>query len=162
MIVWNIFVNSIKLPNKQAMFKLNRVGLDHAVFYNFLLLFIVSLPSLIKRLTDTNAIGADMNVIFTLIYFFMFYYLPITIIVFVILSGIAYIGKIIARLTKRKLHYSLLWKISSFTTTIPFLLYTILALVFPVNDIYLLFSFIYSIALIIKMIHHYPIRRKNR
>ena len=30
MIFWNALTNSIKLPNKKAMFQLNRIGLDTA------------------------------------------------------------------------------------------------------------------------------------
>ncbi|WP_156289920.1 DUF1189 family protein [Oceanobacillus salinisoli] len=159
MIFWNSFLNSMKLPNKQAMFQLNRVGLDIAIFYILILLLIVSIPSLVDRLTDADGFGSDINLIFTLIYFFIFYYLPLTVIVFAIISITAYLGKLISKILKRKLHYSLLWKMTAFTITIPFLLYTILAFLFSVTDIYLLFAFIYSFGLLCRMIFIYPKRR---
>ncbi|RKQ32957.1 DUF1189 family protein [Oceanobacillus halophilus] len=161
MIFWNVFLNSIRLPNKKALFNLNRNGLDIALIYTLILLLFVSLPSLVDRLLNASGISADMNILFTLIYFFIFYYLPLAIIVFINLSIIAYIGKVITRLMNRKLHYSILWKMSAFTVTIPFLLYTVIAFVLPVNDIYLFFSFIYTIGLLIKMISIYP-KRRNR
>ncbi|RLL41754.1 DUF1189 domain-containing protein [Oceanobacillus piezotolerans] len=162
MIFWRVLVNSIKLPKKDAMFQLNRVGLDIAVVYNFILIFIISIPSLIERLTISNGFGSEMNVAFTFIYFFMFYYLPLTVIIFITLSLIAYIGSLIAKIMKRKLHYSLLWKMCSFTTTIPFLLYIVLSLAFPVNDIYLFAAFLYTIILLVRMISIYPKRRERK
>src|SRR5699024_10390676 len=71
------FLNSLKLPNKQAMFQLNRTGMDITVVYLFTLLLIVSMPSLFEMITATSGPTADMNLLFLLIYFFMFYYLPL-------------------------------------------------------------------------------------
>ncbi|GAB3053892.1 hypothetical protein GCM10027286_16690 [Virgibacillus ainsalahensis] len=162
MIFLQAFVHSIKLPSKNAIFKLNRIGMDITVGYMFILLFLVSVPSLISQLTATSGLGHDMNVIFKLIYFFMFYYLPLTIIVFLSLCLIAYIGTLIAKLTQRKLRFGMLWKMSAYTTTIPFLLYTVIALLVSVSDNYLLLSFIYSFALLVKIISVYPKRRKRK
>lgn len=159
MIFWNVFFNSIKLPNKKAMFQLNRVGLDIAIFYILLLLLITSIPSFIHRLTDMDSFGSDMNIVFTLIYFFIFYYLPLTIIIFGLIFMTSYLGKIFSKVVNRKLHYALLWKITAFTITIPFLLYTIIAIFFPVIDSYLWIAFIYSTVLLCRMILHYPKRR---
>ncbi|WP_068675990.1 DUF1189 family protein [Oceanobacillus sp. Castelsardo] len=157
---WNVFLNSIKLPNKKAMFQLNRVGLDIAIFYILFILLITSIPSFIHNLTDLDSFGSDMNIVFTLIYFFIFYYLPLTIIVFGVIFLTSYVGKIVSKIVNRKLHYSLLWKITAFTITIPFLLYTIISIFFTVNDSYLLIAFIYSIVLLCRMILHYP-RKRN-
>ncbi|KKE78301.1 DUF1189 domain-containing protein [Oceanobacillus caeni] len=159
MIFWNVFLNSVKLPNKKAMFQLNRVGLDIAIFYILLILFLTSIPSFIHRLTDMDRFGSDMNFVFTLIYFFIFYYLPLTIIVFGIIFITSYLGKLLSKILNRKLHYSLLWKMTAFTITIPFLLYTIISIFFTVDDSYLMIAFIYSAVLLCKMILHYPKRR---
>src|SRR3954452_8507403 len=96
MTFWKIFLNSIKLPNKGAMFKLNRVGMDFALFYMFILLLIVSIPALVERITNPTGIGGEMNLIFIVIYFFIFYYLPMTLIVLGCISLVAYIGRFIA------------------------------------------------------------------
>ncbi|WP_085993803.1 DUF1189 family protein [Oceanobacillus senegalensis] len=159
MIFWHVFKKSIQLPNKKALFSLNRVGLDIAVFYIFILLFIVSIPTLVDRMTDTTSFSSNINVLFKLIYFFIFYYLPLTIIVFALISIIAYFGKIITHIVNRKLHYSLLWKMTAFTLTIPLLLYSILAFFFSMNNLYLLLAFIYTMGLLVKMIMIYPKRR---
>lgn len=159
MVFLQAFLYSIKLPHKKAMFQLNRIGMDITILYMFLILLLVSIPSLIERLTATNGPGADLNVFFRIIYFFIFYYLPLAVIVFLLLSLIAYIGVGIAKLMKRKLRFAILWKMSAYTTTIPFILYTILALIYPVSDSFLWLFFIYTFLFLIKIISVYPKRR---
>ncbi|WP_249872286.1 DUF1189 family protein [Oceanobacillus saliphilus] len=157
-----VFLHSIKLPKKDAMFQLNRIGMDVAVIYMFILLAIVSIPELIQRLTASSGFGANLHFIFKLIYFFMFYYLPIAILVILCVSLVAYIGRGIAFFMQRKLRYSILWKLSAFTTTIPFLLYTVIAFIYHVSDTYLVLAFIYTIGLLIKMISIYPKRKPRK
>ncbi|WP_019375780.1 DUF1189 family protein [Virgibacillus halodenitrificans] len=161
MIFLQTFLHSIKLPSKKATFWLNRIGMDITVIYMFLLLFIVSMPSLVDRLTSAEGISAELNIFFLFIYFFIFYYLPMTVLVFIMISVIAYIGTGIAKLMNRKLRFAILWKMTAFTTTIPFLLYTVLALLFKVNDSYLGLFFIYSFAFLVAIISIYPKRRKK-
>lgn len=161
MIFWRTFLNSIKLPQKKAMFQLNRTGMDIAVVYMFILLLIVSIPSLIERIKDAHLFGVDIELFFLIIYFFIFYYLPLTVIVFILLSLIAYIAVGITKLMKRKLHFSILWKMASYTTTIPFLVYTIVALIFPISDTLLWLSLLYTLIVLIKIISIYPKRRQR-
>lgn len=156
MIFWRTFLNSIKLPQKKAMFQLNRTGMDIAVVYMFILLLIVSMPSLIERIKDAHLFGVDIELFFLIIYFFIFYYLPLTVIVFILLSIIAYIAVGITKLMKRKLHFSILWKMAAYTTTIPFLIYTIVALIFPISDTLLWLSLLYTLIVLIKIISVYP------
>lgn len=157
-----VFLKSIKLPNKQAMFKLNRVSMDTALLYMFILLFAVSLPSLIDRLTATSGPSADIPFVLLLVYFFIFYYLPLSIAVFAIISLIAYIGTLIAKLLRRKVKFSILWKMTAYTTTIPFLLYAIIALIYPIDGTYLWLFLVYTLLFIIKIITVYPKRNKRK
>lgn len=159
MIFWHTFKESIKLPNKKALFKLNRIGMDIVVVYMFILLFLVSIPSFIQQYIEASGFMNDLNLVFQMIYFFIFYYLPLTIIIFLFLSLIAYIGLGITKLMKRKLRYSILWKMSAFTTTIPFIAYTIFALFFHISITFLWLSILYTLLLLIKMISIYPKRR---
>ncbi|WP_026908451.1 hypothetical protein [Paucisalibacillus globulus] len=161
MVLWKTFLYSLQLPRKQSVFKLNRIPMDITVFYMFIMLFIVSIPSLIERLTETTSIGADMNIIFKLIYFFMFYYLPLTIMVFLLITFLAYLFTWIARGMQRKLKLQILWKMIAYTTTIPFILYTVIAIIFPFSDTYLLFSILFTTILVIKIITVYPKRKVN-
>lgn len=161
MIFWQAFLTSLKLPQKKAMFRLNRIGMDVVVVYMFILLLIVSIPALIQQIQDAYLLNVHVEFFFLIIYFFMFYYLPLTIVVFLLLSLIAYIGKGIAHLMQRRLHFSILWKMAAFTTTIPFLLYTIVALIVPISDKILWLALVYALALLVKIISVYP-RIRNR
>ncbi len=159
MIFWNVFKESLKLPRKKALFTLNRTGMDIVVVYLFILLLFVSIPPLIDRINDTQIANVQVKQFFRIIYFFIFYYLPLNVIVFSFISGIAYLGKGIAYVLKRKLHYSLLWKMTAYTTTIPFVVYTIIALFFPISDSILSIGIVYTIIILIRLITIYPKRR---
>lgn len=162
MILIEAFINSLKLPSKNAMFKLNRIGMDIVVFYLFILIFIVSIPQLVVQLRVTDTLADRLPFILKLVYFFMFYYLPLTIAVFLFLTIMAYIGVWMAKLMKRKLRFQIIWKLLAFTTTIPFLLYMLLASLFQISDKYLFFAIIYSFVLLIIMIFKFPKRRKRK
>jgi hypothetical protein len=162
MILWKTFLYSLQLPRKQAVFKLNRIPMDITVFYMFIMLFIVSIPSLIDRLTETLSIGSNMNIVFKLIYFFMFYYLPLTIMVFLLITFLAYLFTWIAKGMHRKLKLQILWKMIAYTTTIPFILYTVIAIIFSISDSYLLLSILFTIVLLIKIIMVYPKRETTK
>lgn len=159
MIMIEAMLNSFKLPSKKAMFKLNRIGMDTVVIYLFILLFIVSIPALINQLQMTEGLADGLPFILKLIYFFMFYYLPLLIGVFILISILSYIVLGISKIMKRKLRYQIIWKLIAFTTTIPFLIYTILAFIYPISDLYLLLAVVYSLVLLVLMILKYPKRR---
>lgn len=155
----HVFLNSIRLPNKKALFRLNRIGMDTAVIYIFILLAIVSLPALVERLTDTSGLGSDISVLFKLIYFFMFYYLPLNLIIFTALSVLAYLGRGISLLMKRKLRFQILWKMGAFASTIPLLLYAAISFFHTLGSLYLIMASGYTVFLLILMIAIYPKKR---
>ena len=159
MIFWRTFIESIKLPSKKALFKLNRTGMDIVVIYMFILLLFVSIPSLIEEITTTNNFSSDLSLFFLIIFFFIFYFLPLNIIVFLFISLVAYIGIGITKIMRRKLRFSILWKMSAFSLTVPFTVYTVAALFFPISDTFLWLSLLYTFLLLIKMISIYPKRR---
>lgn len=160
MIFLDIVKNSFKLPSKNAMRSLNKIGMDYTVFYMFLLLLVASVPSFLDQLLSPSS-GTEINLFLFIIYFFMFFYLPFVLIIFGLLSLLAYIALIIANIFERKLTFGLLWKLLAYTTTIPFLLYTAIALFYDFSVVYLAFSSIYSLILIIIMILSFPRRRKS-
>lgn len=161
MVFIHAFLNSIRLPQKKSMFQLNRLGMDVTVVYMFILLAIVSIPSLIDSLNITTGSIAEMHVFFVFIYFFFVYYLSLTGIVFVFLSFIAFIGTGISKLLRRKMRFSILWKLCAYTTTLPFLLYTLLAFFFPITQTYLWLLCTYTLVLLLKMITVFPKRKKR-
>lgn len=162
MIFLQAFLHSLKLPKKQAIFKLNRIGMDITVVYMFILIMLASIPSLIERLTAVSGASAVIPLFMLLVYFFMFYYLPLTLMIFSLLSLIAYIGTVIAKLLRRKVRFSILWKLSAYTTTIPFILYTFLALILPVSDAFLWLFILYSLLFTIKIITVFPKRKVRK
>lgn len=159
MIFWHVFSESVKLPNKKALFKLNRIGMDIVVVYLFILLFIVSIPSFFQQINQSNGYINDLNIVFQVIYFFIFYYLPLNIIVFLFLSLIAYIGLGISKLMRRRLRFSILWKMSAFSTTVPIIIFAIISLFFSIHILFLWLFILYTLILLIKMISIYPKRR---
>lgn len=159
-VFWNTFKQSVKLPKKEAVFALNRVGMDITVIYLFILLAFASIPALLEQLF-VNDPSLQIQTFFLLIYFFIFYYLPLVVIVFSILSFLAYVATVIANLLERKLRYSILWKITAFATTIPLLLFTVVSFFYPLSYLFLLLVTIYVLFIIVKIILIYPKRKKR-
>src|SRR5690625_949576 len=160
MTFWQTFLTSFKLPQKKATFSLNRVSMDIVVVYLFILLSIVSIPAFIEQIKNAHLMNVHVELFFLIIYFFIFYYLPLIIIVFGLISLVAYIGKVITKILQRKLHYSILWKMTAFSLTIPFLLYTIIALLYPISDKLLWLGLVYALFMLIKIMTIYPKRRQ--
>ncbi|MDY0394705.1 hypothetical protein ACFSMW_07080 [Virgibacillus halophilus] len=161
MTLWKIWTDSLRLPNKQAMFRLNRTGMDMMLIYMLLLLAIVSIPAFIGVRADPFEKMAQIHLAFQLVYFLIFSYLPLVIIICLLLSGIAYAATGICKLLHRKVKYSLLWKLTAATTTIPFLLYTIIALTYPINEKWLWLFIPISLLFMIKNITVFPKRRNK-
>lgn len=156
----HVFLQSLKLPSKKATFSLNRVSMDIAIIYMFILLILVSIPAFIDRIVENSGVSAELNIAFLIIYFFIFYYLPMAVFVCIGISIITYIGLGLAKLMERKLQFPLLWKMSVFIATIPFIIYTIIALLFPVDDMLLGAFFVYILIMLFFIISIYPKRRK--
>lgn len=159
-VFWNACKNSVKLPQKKAVFALNRVGMDITVIYMFILLALASIPALVNQLIANQSSG-QVQPFFLLIFFFIFYYLVLVVIVFSLLSIISYIATLIAKGLYRKLRYSILWKMSAFTTTIPLVLFTLLSFFYPLSYLFLIIVNMYIFIVIFKIILIYP-RRKKR
>lgn len=152
-----MFIQSLQLPKKRAVFTLNRIGMDTTVFYMFILLFISSIPTFIEQLQ----VNERLSTFFFLIFFFIFHYLPVVIIVFVALSILAWITLLITKLAKRKLRFSILWKMNASATTIPLLLFTIASPFYPLGTTYLIVSILFILAIVTKIIFIYPRRRER-
>jgi hypothetical protein len=114
-----------------------------------------------EQLQITEGLTGRLPFVQKFIYFFMFYYLPLTIAVFIFISILAYLGVGLSKLMQRKLRYQIIWKLLAFTTTLPFIIYTITAMIIPISDRYLFFSIIYSVVLLFIMIAKFPKRKKR-
>lgn len=158
---WNAFIHSLRLPKKQSVFTLNRIGMDITVIYLFFLLAIASLPALYEQIIVNETSTTHIHPFFFLIYFFIFYYLVLVLIVFSLLSIIAYIGTLITRSLKRKLRFSIIWKMTAFAITTPLLLFTVISFFYPLSSLFLFLATIYTFFILIKIILIYP-KRKTR
>ncbi len=150
-----MFIKSLQLPKKEAVFTLNRIGMDTTVFYMFILLFVSSIPTFIDQLQANERLSS----FFFAIFFFIFHYLPVVVIVFVALSILAGILLLITKVAKRKLRFSILWKMSASATTIPLLLFTVISPFYSLGTAYLILSILFILAIVIKIIFIYPRRR---
>ena len=159
-VLWDIFINSIRLPMKKAAFALNRIGMDMIIIYMFILLALFSLPGFIEQFLEGTA-AAELHVkfFFHLIFFFIFYYLIIVFILLAVVSIIAYFGVWFARVVKRKLRYAILWKMTACIMTIPILLYTAIAFFYSLSYYFLLYALIFHLIIFSKTILLYPRRR---
>lgn len=153
--LWTLFIQSLQLPKKQAVFTLNRIGMDTVVFYLFILIAISSIPAYIDQLQQNER----LSVFFFTIFFFIFHYLVVAIVIFIILSIIAWIVSIIAKAAKRKLRFSILWKMTASATTIPFLLYTCIAFFYEVNSTFVVLAVLFMFIIVSKIIFIYPARK---
>lgn len=160
MTYWKIFLNSLQIPRKRAVFALNRIRMDYTVVYMFLLIAIVSFPSLIEQIKENSTSTFHVHTFFLLIFFFMFYYLVIVIGIFILISIYAYIGILIAKFTKRRLHFSIIWKIIAFSMTLPFIIYVILSLFISLPDLLLGLFLIYIGIILLMVITIYPVIEK--
>src|SRR5699024_11687476 len=80
------FIESIKLPKKKSVFKLNRISMDIVVVYMFILLALVSLTSLFYQMSNSSELSVKIGSFFYLIYFFIFYFLFIVFLFFFFFS----------------------------------------------------------------------------
>src|SRR5699024_2802848 len=123
-----------------------------------------SIHSRINR-TNTNQrecpVTTDTKFLF-LIFFFIFYYLIMTAALLLGISLIAYLCSWIAALTKRKLRYSILWKMAACITTIPIIIFTVMSFFIDVSIIFLSISITFHIIVFIQTIFLYPKRRHLR
>lgn len=152
--LWTMFIQSLQLPKRQAVFTLNRIGMDIVVIYMFIILFISSIPTYINQLE----VNERLSTFFFSMFFFIFHYLPVVIIVFVTLSIIAWILLLLTKLVKRRLRFSILWKMTASATTIPLILFTIVSLFYELSTGYLMLSIVFIFLIVTKIIFIYPRR----
>src|SRR5699024_12724969 len=154
---------SIMLPISYAGFSLNSIGMYIVIFYIFLLFVIASIPGLIEQIQiNANAQSLQIHSFFFFIFFFIFYYLIMTAALILGISLIAYLGSCIAALTKRKLRYSILWKMTACITTIPIIIFTVMSFFIHVSILFLSISISFHIIVFIVTIFLYPTRRHLR
>lgn len=155
-----IFINSVQLPKKRAAFNLNRIGMDYVMMYLALLFIVFSLSNFTNQFQE-NAAATTLHVkpFFLLIFFFIFNYLIIFIVGLIYISALAYLGRFVSELSKRKVRYNILWKMTACLMTLPMLLYGLASFFITIPDISILLMFVFHFIFLSKIILIYPPRK---
>ncbi|UFU01204.1 DUF1189 domain-containing protein [Radiobacillus kanasensis] len=120
-----ILKNSLLLPRKEALFRLNRVSMRNTIVYIFFLMLLLHLPDIVGALMtiDENAEIPKEIFILNLI---VSYPLLLILSTFLGVSILAAISLLLIIFLKRKLAYHYLWKITTYALTIPYMIYKLL------------------------------------
>lgn len=146
------------LPSKRAVFQLNRVKTKDFLVYILLLHLLISFPNgarLIRNSINSGEFGKESLLI-------LFIY-PLFIILFGIVGILllASVGILIRTITKRKLVYQLLWKMTVFALTYPIILYTLFDGLGITHWIVNLLLLVIFLVIFLNMILAYPKVRKR-
>ncbi|GAA0468164.1 DUF1189 family protein [Alkalibacillus silvisoli] len=154
-----IFKNSIKLPSKKALFALNRENMRDTMSYILILMFLVCLPDAIRitsnYLTGERSIPADLFITQLIIVY------PL-LVAFLMVAGVSFhagIAYIMRHVTKRKLAYQQLWKMTAYALTIPVIILIVLRIIQYDSSIIILIPFLLLHVLLFQMITVFPRRR---
>lgn len=158
--LWKAFKCSLLLPKRDAMFRLNRMGMGGTVSYLFILVFITCVPKGINTgLSGQSEFGNPVSPTLFILQFFVFYYLLFAFIMLIGLSILAAIGFGISKAIQRKLTYRQLWKMSAYAVTGPLLIYTLAESLAIDTGLIQTLLFLLTIALLFQMIRTFPKRR---
>ena len=149
--------NSIQLPKKEALFRLNRVSMRDTMVYALIFTFILVLPDIFhafKSYQEVDYFGMPRELYF--IQLIILY--PATIFLFVVigLSVLSGLAVILRNLLHRKLAFQQLWKMTAFSLTIPMIFYLIFR-IFQIETVWInLLPLMIYFFLITKMILVFP------
>ncbi|WLV24676.1 hypothetical protein QR721_13700 [Aciduricibacillus chroicocephali] len=155
--LWGIFLFSSQLPSKKAMFKLNRTGMDWAIIYLCIMTAIISIPGFFS----SDQFDFGLNLVFRLIYFFIFYYIPLLLMVILALSIISWAALLIAKWQQRKFRFQTMWKLGVFAATWPVMVCTVISFTSLSAWLMVLVSSLFIFLQLCIMIQHYPPRRSK-
>ncbi|KHE67229.1 DUF1189 family protein [Halobacillus sp. BBL2006] len=155
-------INSLRLPKKEAMFRLNRKGMTNTIVYLFMLLAILFLPDMIRTIKNLDTNLTEVSRGQYLVQVMVFYPLFI---IFLILIGVSILAGgalLLRKVLGRKMTYQQLWKLTAYAATLPLILSVVLKnIAIPDGVSALLFFAIFSL-LMYRMITIYPKKPTKR
>ncbi|MFT4416125.1 DUF1189 family protein [Fredinandcohnia humi] len=157
----SVFLDSLRLPNKAAMKRINRLEMRYTILFLLILLFVVALPIEISLLLDDSYKESDIPQNIYIIQVLLFY--PF-LMLFLGLTGItvlAGLGVGVSTLIHRHLKFQFLWKMSAFALTKPILIFAVIDLLIGGHWIINLLILIFLFSIIYRMILHYPKKMKD-
>ncbi|MGP4071361.1 DUF1189 family protein [Piscibacillus sp. B03] len=149
-----IFRNSLLLPKKDALFKLNRISMRDTLVYIILLFLLLFLPDVINFVRNVQDVKGEIPDVVIIQVLFLYPTITIffTILIITLLSGIAYL---LRNILKRKLAYHQLWKMTSYALTWPIILFLFIKVI-NLNHLFVLLILMLFFYLMTKMIKIYP------
>ncbi len=151
--------NSLLLPKKDAVFRLNRISMRDTIVYLFLFLFISFSPTFIIHPLLSVDLTTGKSLDLLLLQMIVLYPFLCVLLGIVGISMLAAGGLVITKLLQRKLRYQQLWKMSVFACTLPLIIYFVTALFsLQFSYLYVLLIIIFYIYILF-MIRIYPKRR---
>jgi hypothetical protein len=151
--------NSLLLPKKSAVFRLNRISMRNTLVYMFFLIFLALLPDFVIEMFSSISSSQNSGIEVFILQLIVLYPLFCIFLGIVVISLSASIATAIKSLLKRKLAYQQLWKMTVYALTVPLIIYFIISwLNYNHWSIYLLL-FVLHYSIMTKMILVYP-RRK--
>ncbi|ENH95542.1 hypothetical protein J416_15522 [Gracilibacillus halophilus YIM-C55.5] len=156
------FRNSLKLPNKQALFQLNRVSMRDTLVYLFSLYFLLFLPNVVMMIAHFDVSTSPFSFSQYLLQIILFYPFFMLFLVVTSISLVALVSWGVSIGLGRNLIYQQLWKMTGFALTIPLCVYQLLTLLSVPDGFVGVFASCIFFYTIIRMISHYPKKRTNR
>lgn len=149
-----IFRNSLLLPKKDALFKLNRISMRDTLVYIILLFLLLFLPDVINFVRNVQDVKGEIPDVVIIQVLFLYPAITIffTILIITVLAGISYL---LRNILKRKLAYHQLWKMTSYALTWPIIIYLLIKVI-NLNQLFALPILILFFYLMTKMIQIYP------
>ncbi|WP_223254537.1 DUF1189 family protein [Bacillus sp. HNG] len=155
------FMDSLRLPNKAAMKRLNKLEMRHTIVFLLLLLFIIALPIEINLLLDDSYKESDIPQNIYIIQVLLFYPFLMLFLGIAGISVLAGLGVGISKLTHRQLKFQFLWKMCAFALTKSVVLFAVANILIGTHWIVNTIVFVLLFYTILRMIFHYPQRVKK-
>ncbi|HET7628451.1 MAG TPA: DUF1189 family protein [Bacillales bacterium] len=157
MTMGRIFLDGIRLPQKQAMFRLNRVRMGKTIAYFFLLMILVSLPEAVRFILAPHPeLDEEIPLTLFILQFSVYYYLLFVFVGLLAVSVSAGFGKLFSTAAQRKLTYQQIWKVTAFALTGPLLLFTCAQSFGWQSSLLLLLLFLLTLSIVFRIILHFP------
>jgi len=154
--------NSVRLPKKEAMFRLNRKGITSTIMYLFILMTVLFLPDMIGTIIRLDSNLSEVSRGLYLVQVFVFYPMLIIFLILVGVSALAGAALIMTNQLDRKLTYQQLWKMTAYAATMPLVLSILLKNTPVPNGLSALIFFALFIYIMFRMIIIYPKKKAKR
>lgn len=152
----------MQLPKKQVVFQLNRERIGVPFLYVGLLLALVCIPLFIQTYVNAEGVVADLALPMFAVYFLFIYFPIFALSIYGLIAAVSAIIFTCSKLADRKLTYLMLYKLTAFASTIPVIGYGLSLLVNEdLARVWIWLSVGYLIVVLIRVIYHFPKKKKS-